>query len=404
MKKLSYGIVAALLIGLCRAQADELKAGPVAPAPAATKPSSKLAELFGDPILAKGKGVEIKQSQLDEAFIYYSANLAARGDSLTEEMRRVKEAQLLDQLVVTQVLLSRATDADKAQAKELTDKTIAEKKKAAVSEEAFNRTLKSVGFTAEQYTTRIMEQALSQTVLDRELKSTIKVSDAEVEDFYKNGNDVLVKMYQGELERIAKNPITTPEHLAAVKKEMDNMRKANLQRLQLPERVHVIHLLISTIDRATEQPFSEEQKRAKRQEIDKLLTRAKAGEDFKTLVLQNSQDRNLKESGGEYTFSRDDLFAPEFKSAAFSLTNNQISDIVTSRFGYHIIKLLERIPASKLEFAKVAPDIKESLAQQEMQRKMPAHFEKIKAEADIQILNDRYKLDPIVKADNPAPK
>ena len=130
----------------------------------------------------------------------------------------------------------------------------------------------------------------------------------------------------------------------------------------------------------------------KRQEIDKLLARARRGEDFAKLVKDFSEDRGVKETSGEYTFSREDPFVPEFKAAAFSLATNQISDVVTTTFGYHIIKVLEKIPAKKLEFAKVSGDIKEALGQQEVQRIMPSHFEKLKAEADVQILEPRYKL------------
>jgi parvulin-like peptidyl-prolyl isomerase len=61
-------------------------------------------------------------------------------------------------------------------------------------------------------------------------------------------------------------------------------------------------------------------------------------------------------------------------------------------FGYHIIKLLEKIPPRKVEYEKVSADIKEALAQQELQKTLPAHFDKLKAEAGVQILDERYKL------------
>src|SRR5882762_9423753 len=67
--------------------------------------------LFEDPVVARGKGVEIKRSQVDDAFTAYRANLAARNQNLPEEQRRFREAQLLDRLITTQLLVNRATDA-----------------------------------------------------------------------------------------------------------------------------------------------------------------------------------------------------------------------------------------------------------------------------------------------------
>ena len=64
------------------------------------------------------------------------------------------------------------------------------------------------------------------------------------------------------------------------------------------------------------------------------------------------------------------MVAP-FEAAAFSLKTNQISDVVTTSYGYHIIKLLEKIPAKKFELAKVNTDIKDYLAQQEIDKMAP---------------------------------
>src|SRR5437762_9266939 len=199
---------------------------------------------------------------------------------------------------------------------------------------------------------------------------------------------------QEELERLAKQPDTSVSQLTAVKQQIEDLKKGNLAKLEQPEKVRVMHLLITTRSRDTEVELPPEQKKVKRQQIEKLLGRARGGEDFAKLVLEFSEDRGLKETKGEYTFSRFDPFVQEFKAAAFSLTTNQISDIVTTSFGYHIIKCLEKIPASKLPFDKVSADIKEALLQQELQNRMPAYFDRLKKEARVEILEPKYKLGP----------
>ena len=122
--------------------------------------------------------------------------------------------------------------------------------------------------------------------------------------------------------------------------------------------------------------------------------RALGGEDFAKLVQEFSEDRGLKETKGEYTFSAADNFVPEFKAAAFSLEVGRVSDIVTTVFGYHLIKVLERIPKKKSpKDDKLAKDLRDFLLAQEMQKRMPAFFEKLKQEAGIEILDAKYRIE-----------
>jgi parvulin-like peptidyl-prolyl isomerase len=354
---------------------------------------SRFADLFDDPVIARGQGVQVKQSELEEAFISFKANLAARGQSVPEDQRLFREAQLLERLIVTQILTKRAADADKTVAKEAAAKFVAETKKSQ-SEDAFQRTLKSLGITLEQFDQRVYDQALAEAVVARELKSKITISDAQVESFYRTGGDILVDLLQEELERVAKNPNASIDQLTGVKRRMDETRKANLARLEQPEKVRVSHVLLATRHRDTERELPEEQQRAKRVQMDRILARARAGEDFGKLVSEYSEDRNVKETKGEYTFSRDDRFVAEFKAAAFSLEPGKISDIVTTIYGYHILKLHERIAPRKVELAKAAPEIREHLLQQELQRRMPDYFRGLKKEARVEILDARYRIDP----------
>ena len=122
-----------------------------------------------------------------------------------------------------------------------------------------------------------------------------------------------------------------------------------------------------------------------------LLKRARAGEDFAKLAKEYSEDPGSKDNGGEYTFPRGKM-VPEFESAAFSLKTNQVSDIVTSQYGYHIIKLLEKISAKKTDLnTNVVADIRNYLTQQEVQNKLPDYMVKLKKDANVEILDDKLK-------------
>ncbi|MFO1497003.1 MAG: peptidylprolyl isomerase [Verrucomicrobiota bacterium] len=315
------------------------------------KPQASGAPLFADDVVAKGKGFEIKQSQIDEMYVAFKGHRAAMGEAVPDDLRPRIEADILEKLIATRLFLIRATEQDKTKAKEIANAFIAEQRKQVPSEESFRRQLMAVGMTTNEYTTQLHEQAIVKAVIDREIKAGKKVTDAEAKKFY------------------ADNP--------------------NL--FQEAETVRAAHILIPTRDTVTGKELTPELKLERRRLADKVLARAKAGEDFAKLVREFSADQATKSRGGEYTFSRakDDprrAMAAEFEAAAFSMKPGQISDPVETGFGYHIIKLIEKTPAKKTEYAKVEERIKESLLREAVEKELPNYIEKLKKEAGVQVL------------------
>jgi len=120
------------------------------------------------------------------------------------------------------------------------------------------------------------------------------------------------------------------------------------------------------------------------------------GEDFVMLATTFSEDPGAKDTKGEYKFARakDDprrAMVPEFEKAAFALATNQVSDLVTTDYGYHIIKLHELIPAKKLAFVEVRERVQEYLAQVALERQMPEFFARLKKEAGVEIIDDKLR-------------
>jgi parvulin-like peptidyl-prolyl isomerase len=174
--------------------------------------------------------------------------------------------------------------------------------------------------------------------------------------------------------------------------------------------VHVSHILIGTQDPATKTDLPDDKKTAKRKLAEDLLKRAKAGEDWGKMVKEYSEDPGSKDKGGEYTFPRasatmdpNRTMVKEFEDASFALSPSQISDIVTTPYGYHIIKLLEKLPAKKEAFAGadtksiyLKPDrekatIREILNEQGMQKQFPDFVKRLKADAKVEILDEKLK-------------
>jgi parvulin-like peptidyl-prolyl isomerase len=162
-----------------------------------------------------------------------------------------------------------------------------------------------------------------------------------------------------------------------------------------PEMVHVRHILLMTIDPTTHQPLSDDAVKAKRKEADDVLMKARSGEDFAKLAQQYSEDPSTKDKGGELAAFPRGQMLPEFEAAAFSLTNNQISDVVTTMYGYHIIKFIDKTPAKTLKLTDTVPGtdevitdrIKEVISQQKTGELAPAYLASLKKAAGVQILD-----------------
>jgi parvulin-like peptidyl-prolyl isomerase len=313
-------------------------------AESAPAPKAKATPVFPDEAVAKGKGFEIKRSQLEDAVIGIKANLAAQNRQLTPEESATVERQVLDRLIQVQLLLQKATDADRDKAKETAEKRIGDARQRATSEDAFKRQLKAAGLDENTLKSRLIEEATAEQVLLRELK--VSVPDDQVRKYYDE----------------------------------------NPTRFEQPEVVRAAHVLIATKDLASGTELTEDQKKAKLKTAEEVLKKAKDGADFGKLAKEYSDDPGSKDKGGEYTFPRGQM-VPPFEAAAFSLKTNEISGIVTTSFGYHIIKVYEKTPAKKVDFDKVAPDLKQFLSNQEIQKLLPDYSKKLRTEAKVEILD-----------------
>jgi len=146
------------------------------------------------------------------------------------------------------------------------------------------------------------------------------------------------------------------------------------------ERVKASHILVRVPEGATGARKAELRKKA-----DALLGRARAKEDFAALARESSEDPGSAKSGGELgAFGRGQM-VPPFEQAAFGLKPGEVSGVVETPFGFHIIKVSERIPARKLAFAEVKERLKQDLVQQKRQQAQQSFVNSLRAKAKIEI-------------------
>lgn len=141
------------------------------------------------------------------------------------------------------------------------------------------------------------------------------------------------------------------EEMEITDDEVRDAYEAGKARFSKPEEVHASHILVSTRELKTD-----EDKAAAREKIAGILQKVKDGEDFGELAEEHSDCPSGKRSKGDLGFfPRQGMVAP-FADAAFSMKAGELSDIVETEFGYHIIKVTDRRDArtTTLEEAKQA--------------------------------------------------
>jgi peptidyl-prolyl cis-trans isomerase D len=137
-----------------------------------------------------------------------------------------------------------------------------------------------------------------------------------------------------------------------------------LDNFRTPERIHVRHILISTEGK------SDAEKKALRAKAEDVLKQVKNGGDWVALAKKYSDDKGNADKGGDLNWIVKGQMVPEFEAAAFALKPNEVSGIVTSQFGYHIIQVLEKEPAKVKPFEEVKDGLAADLRKQQVAEKM----------------------------------
>jgi len=154
----------------------------------------------------------------------------------------------------------------------------------------------------------------------------------------------------------------------------------NPERFKQGEKVRASHILIKVDPKAP--PAAKQKARA---EIDAVLKQAKGGADFAKLAQEHSQDGSAAQGGDLNYFTREQM-VPEFAKVAFELKPGDISDVVQTQFGYHIIKVVDHQDAKPIPYEQVNAQIKQFLANQKKQQHADAFIDTLKKKSKIEVL------------------
>ena len=166
--------------------------------------------------------------------------------------------------------------------------------------------------------------------------------------------------------------VTVPP--ADIEREYNN----NIEQYSTPEQVRASHILLKTEGKDDA---------AVKAKAEELLKQARSGADFAELAKKNSEDEASAKNGGDLDYFGKGRMVPEFDAAVFAMQPGQISDLVKTQYGYHIIKLVDKKPATTRPLAEVRQQLSDQLAYQRAQAQaadLAQNLEKqIKSPADL---------------------
>jgi len=289
-------------------------------------------------MVAVVNGTIITQGEFDRVLDYELRRSAQSGQQIPDAQMPKIENSVLDSLIVGELLFQES----KKKGIEVKPETVTEKltavKQRFPSEAEFKKALEENKLTESKIKADIKRDMAIQQLIDKEVDQKVQITDEESKTFY----------------------------------------DTNPQLFQQPERVKASHILIKVDEGAPE-----EKKAEARKKIKEVQQKVQKGEDFAELAKTYSEGPSAPKGGDLDFFGRGQMVKP-FEDAAFSMKPNETSDIVETKFGYHLIKVVDKQPAKKIAYADVKDRIDKHLKDQKLRTERQLYVDKLKKDAKIE--------------------
>ncbi len=294
-----------------------------------------------EPAVAMVNGVRILMSDLDmemQKEMRNNPEMQTSGDLATRRQLRKK---VLDYLIDQELIVQEGKEAGLGPQQEQINVEFEKIKKRFRSQGDFEQAMKKQNMTEERLREIIERAFIVKNLLEAKIKPMAKpVTEKDLADYY--------QAHKGEFTE--------------------------------PEEVRARHILIKLSSEA-----SDEEKTYAKKEMQAILEEAKGGADFAELAKKHSQCPSAIQGGDLGYFARGDMVKP-FEETAFDLEPGQISEIVETEYGYHVIRLEDRKSGGQLELEEVSEGIKKELHDKEMDIALKNWLKPLREKADIKIM------------------
>lgn len=264
-----------------------------------------------------------------------------QGQTVPSEQQAALDKQALTRLISVELLYQAAAKLEFKDLDKEVDAKLAQAKARFKDEQEFKKAIKNFEMDEKELREYTRRELLISHYIETTFVPKVTVSEAEIRAFYD------------------KNP----------------------EKFKRDETVKASHILIGVDSKAT----AEDKKKA-REKAEKLRKELAGGADFATLAKANSTDSGSKQNGGDLGYFGKGRMMPAFEKAAFALKPGEISDIVETPYGYHIIKLTDKKPAVTIDFKDVKAKIEDFLKGQKVNEAVQKYLEDTKKTAKIEVL------------------
>jgi peptidyl-prolyl cis-trans isomerase D len=201
-----------------------------------------------------------------------------------------------------------------------------------------------------------------------DFKNKVSLDNKSLNEYYNGNKDKYKKPKQIKLKYVRFNINDFVEDIKVSDDEIQNYYIKNRLKYYEPERIKVRHILISVKHWDNKTESSEALKK-----IEKIKNELKNNISFEKLAEKYSEDPSSAKNGGLIGFIKHGEVVPEFEKAAFNLKEGEISDIVKTQFGYHLIKVDEKIPAKMPELDELKVNIKAEIFENKKKMTLKEH-------------------------------
>ncbi len=288
----------------------------------------------------QGAIARVNGTTIDAIELRRAKKVLLRGQTVPAEQQAAVDKQAIEQLVSAELLYQAAA---KLEIKDLDTQIVAklaQGKARFKDEQDFKNAIKDLEMDEKELREYTRRDLLISHFVETAFVLKTAVSEAEIRDFYE------------------KNP----------------------DKFKRDETVKASHILIGT-DSTT----SVDERKKAREKAEKLRKELAGGADFATLAKGDSTCPSSQQ-GGDLGFFGKGQMVPSFEKAAFALKPGEISDVIETQFGYHIIKLTEKKPAESVDFKDARGKIEEFLKGQKVNSSIQTYLADAKKSAKIEIL------------------